>query len=286
MHPRSGSPSRSSSGTRRSRVVFAPLVLAIALLALPASAQALSDVGVTETVSTHVVKPGGLVTVTATVKNFGTEPPPYGNVYVELDSLADHAYGADAPYRSANPSVGSCNIQSGEAFGTTYHYVVCDLGALAPDDSAQITATMQVNQSIHHGAVLLPSPYEGGYTDDKNSNNASGDRIAIDKPPTITGSKKLKLQGVPNGCFSGDFTLRAVAKGTHVKKMMASIYLGLDEIGDGQFFKKVQNGTHLVAKIPVSQIFAPLLAKEYVIHVKAKRAGRKPYEALIAFTVC
>jgi hypothetical protein len=261
---------------------LAPLVLFFAFLALPASARAFTDIGVTQTPSARVVQPGGLVTIHIEVKNLGGTPNQYGGVFVELASFADYGQGADAPYQSFSTTRGTCADNSTGG----YHFIDCDLGTMNPADTAEITATAKVNQSMYHSVVLMPSLGGGEYFDDKNSNNGAGNRIAIDKPPTITGSRKLKLQGVPNGCFSGDFTLRAVAKGTHVKKLQASLDLGFDENGDGQFFKKVQNGTHLVARIPVSKIFAPPLAKQYVLHVKAKRAGRKPYEALITFTVC
>lgn len=269
-----------------SRRLVAPLVIVIALLALPASAQALTDIGVTQTPSARVVKPGGLVTFTVDVKNLGDQPSAYGSVYVELASFADYAQAADAPYRSFSTTRGTCADNSGVGYGMLYHYVDCDLGVMGAGETARITATVQVNQSMHHSAVLLPSAGGGEYFDDNNSNNASGQRIAADIPPVVTGSRKLILRGVPDGCVDGDFTIRVAAKGTFVKKVMASIFLGFDQNGDGVDFRKQQRGTHLVARIPASKIFDPTLAGQYKLHVKAKRGGRKPYQALIAFTVC
>ena len=265
---------------------LAPMALFVAFLALPASARALTDIGVTQTPSARVVQPGGLVTFHIEVKNLGDTPNSYGGVYVELASFADGALGADAPYQSFSTTRGSCADNSSAAYGTVYHYIDCDLGTMNPGDTAEITATAKVNQSFNHSTVLMPSAGGGEYFDDKNSNNQSGQRIAADFPPKVTGSRKLKITGVPDGCVAGDFTIHVTANGTHVKKVQASIYLGFDVNGDGMFFKKQQNGTHLTARIPASKIFEPRLAQQYNLHVKAKRAGRKPYEQVIAFTMC
>jgi hypothetical protein len=269
-----------------SRRIVAPLAVVLALLALPASAQALTDVGVTQTPSARIVKPGGLVTFTVDVRNLGDQPSAYGSVYVELASFADYAHAADAPYKSISTTRGSCADNSSVGYGMLYHYVDCDLGVMGPGETARITATVQVNQSMHHSTVLLPAADGGEYFDDNNSNNASGQRIAVDIPPVVTGSRKLKLQGVPDGCVDGDFTIRVAAKGTFVKKVMAAINLGFDQDGYGIDFRKQQRGTHLVARIPASKIFDPPLAQQYKLHVKAKRGGRKPYVAQIAFTIC
>jgi hypothetical protein len=286
MYLLSGPDPRFHRASWRWAFVLAPLALVVAFLALPASARALTDIGVTQTPSARVVKPGGLVTFTIEVKNLGDTPNQYSGVYVELASFADGALGADAPYKSFSTTRGSCADNSSPAFGTVYHYIDCDLGTMNPGDTAQITATAQVNQSINHSTVLMPSASGGEYFDDNNSNNASGQRIAADFPPQISGSGKLKITGVPDGCVPGDFTIHVTAKGTHVKKVQASIDLGFDDNGYGMFFKKQQNGTHLTARIPASKIFAPRLAQQYKLHVKAKRAGRKPYEQVIAFTMC
>jgi hypothetical protein len=270
---------------RRSLLIASALLLG--LLALPASAHAVADVGVTQSVSSHVVNPGGTVTVTATVRNNGDEPPPYGSVYVELGSLSDYGHGADNPYQSASASNGgTCQIQSGMAYGYHYHWVDCDLGALAPGETAQITATVKVNEGMFHDTTLLPNLNEGGYSDDRNANNRAVDRVAIDKPPVVTGSAKLRITGIPPGCARGDFTINVTASGTQVRKVKAFIFLGFDENGSGIDFGKQQRGRHLVAKIPVSKISYPPLTQEYKLTVRAKRGGRKPYVKTISFTVC
>jgi hypothetical protein len=279
-------PSHLPSGSWRRLLALAPFALFVAFLALPASARAFTDISVSQTPSARVVKPGGLVTFNIEVRNTGDTPDPYGGVYVELASFSDYAHAADAPYRSFSTTRGTCSDDSSVGYGMLYHYVDCSLGTMAPGETAEIRATVQVNQSMNHSTVLMPTASGGEYSDDQNSNNASGQRIAADFPPAVSISRKLKLRGVPDGCVSGDFTIRVTARGTFVKKVMASVFLGFDEFGDGIDFRKQQRGTHLVARIPASKIFDPPLAQKYKLHVKAKRGGHKPYAGLIAFTVC
>jgi hypothetical protein len=251
-----------------------------AALALPAAAQAVSDVAISQAASSTVVKPGGSVTINVTVTNQGTEQPPYGNVYVNLFSLSGHGQPANNPYQSVNPSQGTCSIEPAGA----YQNVVCTMGSLPPGASAQITAVVQVNQSMNHIAALLPNQFEGGYQDDDNSDNEAAMRIAADIPPKVTGSKKLKLRGLPDGCFSDDFTLRVKAKATHVKKVVASLFLGFDEEGFGQDWQRSAKGKRLRAKVPVSRIEFEL-GKVYKLKIKAKRGGHA-LKKTVAFQLC
>lgn len=252
-------------------------------LAVPAGAQASFDLAISQTPSAHVVAPGGTVKISATVKNVGTEAAP--EVDAELDSLAAHGAGANNPYQSFTVSQGNCTIETGQAFGFTYHFLVCKLGELAPGASAQIEATVQINQTAVHSAVLLGGGGVGVLTDDNFNDNTASDRITANAPPVVTGSKKIKLKGLPKGCASGDFTLTASSKAKGVKKMRVSLFLGFDDEGVGGEFQKTVRGHRIVAKIPVSRISFEL-GKVYTVKIKAKRGSAGALLKTVSFEIC
>lgn len=269
--------------TRSLRAGLLTLFVAVLGLSVPAAAQASFDLAISQTVSSHVVLPGGIVHVSATVKNVGSEAVP--EVAAELNSLAAHGAGADNSYQSATTSTGTCKIETGHGYGYTYHWVVCELGELAPGASVQIEATVQVNQTAVHSATLLGRYAEGLFTDDEFHDNAAHDRITASSPPVVSGSKQIKISGLPKGCASGDFTLVASSKAKGVKKMRASLFLGFDDEGVGGEFEKTVRGHRLVAKVPVSRI-AYELGKSYTLKIKAKRGGAGPLQATVSFQIC
>jgi hypothetical protein len=262
------------------RIVVATVAF-LAALALPAAAHASYDLAVSQTQSATVIDKGGLVTFNAEVRNKGTVDSE--NVYLELDSLAGHGRGADDPYQSFSTSQGTCADKSAPAFGTVYHFIVCELGPLAVGASAKITAVVQANQSAHYFAYLLPTPYEGGYQDGDNSDNAASGRVTVSTPPLVTGSKKIKISGLPKGCATGDFTLRAAAKISGVKKMKASLFYFVN--GNGVTFQKAASGDHLTAKVPVSKL-SNELGLFYKLVIKAKLGGGKHLTATVTFQPC
>jgi hypothetical protein len=252
-------------------------------LAVPAAAQASFDVSVEQTVSTHQVAPGGTVKITATVKNVGSEAAP--EVGVELNSLAAHGAGADNPYQSVTVSQGTCTIESGQAYGYTYHFTPCKLGELAPGASVRIEATVQINQTAVHSVVLLGRGGEGLATDDNFQNNQVSDRITVSSPPVVTGSKKIKISGLPKGCASGDFTLTASSSAKGVKKMRVSLFLGFNDEGEGGEFQKTAKGHRIAAKVPVSRITFEL-GKVYTLKIKAKRGSAGALVSTVSFQIC
>lgn len=256
----------------------------LAALALPAGAHASIDLAISQVPSARVVDAGSPVTFKVTVSNQGTEAYE-GGVYVNLFSLRGHGQGANNPYKSFSSSQGSCRDNTGEAYGYTYHNLICELGALATGASAQITAVVEVNESMNHFASLLPNAYEGGYQDADDSDNEAVDRVTASTPPIVSGSKKIKLKGLPAGCAPNDFTLRAVAMAKGVKKMAASLFLGFDEEGEGQELRKVRRGNRLTIKVPVSRL-EPELGAVYKLKVKAKRGALGPLKATVAFQRC
>jgi hypothetical protein len=263
--------------------IAAGLGALIAVLVAPAAAEAKIDLGLTVTPTAQTVAPGQSVSFDVTVTNHGTEA--FEAAYVNLFSLKGHGLGASNPYTSISTSQGSCKEESGSAFNSIYHSVVCELGSLVPGASARIKAAVTVNESMNHIVALLPNAHEGGYQDDDNSNNEVVDRIGVSAPPTITGSKAIKLKGLPTGCTTGDFTLRASTKAAGVKKMSATMDLGFDQEGVGHFFQKVVRGKKLVAKIPASSL-AVELGKTYTLHIKAKKGGGRKLETGVELRPC
>jgi Domain of unknown function DUF11 len=259
------------------------IVATLAFAVAPAAAQAKFDLAIGATPSARIVDAGHAVSFDIAVVNRGTEASE--GVFVDLYSLRGHGQGANNPYTSVSTSQGTCKDDSGPAFGYQYYNWVCELGPLAAGASVAIKATVTVNESMNHFAALLPNAYEGGYYDDDNSNNEAIDRITADAPPAVTGSKAIKLKGLPAGCVPGNFTLRASTKAAGVKKMSASIDLGLDREGVGHFWQKVVRGKKLVATVPGARL-EPELGATYKLHVKAKRGGGKKLETVVVLKPC
>jgi hypothetical protein len=249
-------------------------------LALPATAQASRfDLSLSQVASANVVDAGGQVTFTVTVTNKGTEPNEA--VFVNLFSLKGHGRGANNPYQSVSTTQGACPDQSEGG----YHQLVCSLGPLASGASLKIVAVVQVNESMNHIAALLPNPFEGGYNDEVATDNESVLRTTASVPPTVSGSKKIKLTGLPPGCAPGDFTIGATTKVKGVKKMRASLFLSPNQEGESHTWQKVTQGNHLRAKVPASQL-APELGVFYKLKVKAKRGGAPPLTVTVTFQPC
>jgi hypothetical protein len=255
--------------------IAAVLAVAPAMLAAPAAAQANFDLSITSSPSARLVARGQTVNFEFTVANRGTEAAKA--VFVNLFSLRGHGLGANNPYISVSPSQGICKDESAATSG--YQTWTCELGPLAPGASATIKAAVTVNESMNHIAALLPNPFEGGYQDGDNSNNEAVDRIAVSTPPAVSGSKAIKLKGLPTGCVPGNFTLRASTNASSVKKMSASM-----ELGEG-FWQKVVRGRKLVTKVPASRL-AVELGKTYTLHIKAKEGGGRKLEKLVVLTPC
>lgn len=272
----------------RTSAVTGPALLALCLAAaaaLPSSATAREtyDLAISQTVGAHVVKPGQHVPVAVTVANHGSAAQ---EAFFEIGSLRAHGKGADNPYSDISPSQGTCKNETGSAYGYVYQFVVCSLGMLAPGATAKVTATVEANETAVHSAILLPNAYEGGYQDDQNGDNASYDRITVSVPPVVKGSKKVRIQGLPAGCVIGDFPLTISTAAPGVKKLQASLDLGIDAEGVGHSWKRVAHGSRLHVTVPASQISEPVLGAIYTIHIKAKRGAAGALERTVEFQLC
>jgi hypothetical protein len=268
--------------------VAAALVVAAALLAIPAAAQAANDLGVSQTLSATKAKPGKTINVTSTVTNLGTQASP--QTFVELAALKGKilVFAAKDPYTSFSSSQGSCATNAEQ--GITPEALVCSLGALPPGQSAQIHATIRVQESAVQTTTLLPKPGENEYSDAVKSNDAASQPIFLDVPPVVRGSKGLKLIGLPKSCVSGDFTLTAISKDPQTTKMKIKADLGFStKNGRHLLFSKQASGRKVKLRIPASKAETQIDEgnfPSYSVIVKAKSGSGHTKTTRIEFKRC
>lgn len=269
-----------------SRSTLALLVIAVALLLSgPATAHASVDLAVTESASSTLVKKDETVTITATVTNLGTEANQSG-AEVQLGGVAGPHSIAEDPFQSFSTSQGSCSDEGGQRV-----LLLCELDPVAGGASVQITEVVLMNETMRHSAVLVTGP-EGGhenfheYGETNTSNNGAELKISVSTPPVFTGSRKIRLLGIPNGCVTGDFPLRVIVAARAVKKVVASLFLGFDQPGSGQW-RRVARGPRLRAIVPASRISAsPSLAATYKLKIKARLKGGTRLKRTVEFQLC
>jgi len=278
-----------SNRIRARHTLTAALVVAAAWLSLPAAAQAAdNDLGVTQTLSATKAKPGGTINVTSTVTNLGTQPA--SGAYVELATLKGKilVFGTNDPYSSFSSSQGSCANNSEQ--GVTPEAMVCNLGPLAPGQSATIQATIRVRESAVQTTTLMPKFGENEYRDAVKSNDARNQPFYLDVPPKVRGSKLLKLIGLPRGCVSGDFTLTAVSKVAQTKKMKIKADLGFSsKNGRHLLFSKQANGGRIKMRVPASKADFQMdegAFPTYILIVKAKLGSGHVEMTTVEFKRC
>jgi Domain of unknown function DUF11 len=206
-------------GMKRRRTTLTTLAaMALVALALPAVARADFRVELSQTESADPVKPGDLETYTVTVRNVGSDTL-FPDFTVELAGFAPGSSRAvDNPYRSATPSQGSCEITNTDAANPGeygYKWTDCTLGSLAPGRTATITAVVEMNESMDHHVDVL---YGGA-----QYNFPVVETTTVSTPATVSGSRKIRIKGLPDGCVKDDFALKARAKTSGVKKMVAAL---------------------------------------------------------------
>jgi hypothetical protein len=254
------------------------VVCAVGVLMLPAAAQADGDISISQKASSNVVEPGAQVTIDITVTGLGAVQSDAGDVVVDMLSTSGHGQPADNPYQSVKTSQGTCKVTSAE-----YQSANCSLGSVSPGQEVHVIAVITVNQSMNHLGYVI-SEGSGEYPDANRGNNDSAVTVYADKPPAVSGSKKLVFKGLPDGCFSGDFSLLIVAKVPDVKKM-TFFALPVDEFGNGNGFQRKAKGSRLRVTVPVSK-FVPALGVQYDFKAKAKFRDRPPLKATVTFERC
>jgi len=266
-------------------------VVALAWLATPTAVQAAAnDIGVTQALSATKAKPGGTIEITSIVTNLGTQP--VSEAFVELATVIrkNLVLGANDPYVSFSSSQGSCENKSGETFGTTtLQVLLCSLGSLAPGQTARIQASIRVNESAVHATTLVPKPGEFEYSDEVKSNDSRTQPFYLDVPPTVSGSKRLKLIGLPKGCVTGDFTLTAKSKVSGARKMKINLDLGFDKNGRQLLLNKEVKGPKITMKVPASRAEFQIdegAFPSYTVVVKTKLGAGHALKTTIKFKRC
>ena len=253
---------------RRANALATLAVLVLAALALPAVAHADFRVALSQRESADPVKPGDLETYTVSVRNVGSDTL-FSDFTVELAGFApDSSRAVNNPYRSVTPSQGSCVITNTDAANPNeygYKWTDCTLGALAPGRTATIKAVVEMNESMDHWLDVL---YGGA-----QYNFPVFETTTVSTPATVSGSPKIRVKGLPDGCVTDDFTLKARAKVGGVKKMVAAL--------EGRKLDVVK-----AKKIKVDVPVGDLEPGFHELKLSAKRERGSKLKAAVSFQRC
>ncbi|MGH2988693.1 MAG: hypothetical protein ACRDMA_02360 [Solirubrobacterales bacterium] len=242
--------------------------LCLAVLAVPALAQADFRVVLGQKESADPVRPGDLETYTVTVRNVGSDTL-FPDFTVELAGFAPGSSRAvNNPYRSVTPSQGGCVITNTDAANPGEHgykWTDCTLGSLAPGKTATIKAVVEMNESMDHWVDVL---YGGA-----QYNFPVFETTTVSTPATLSGSKKIRVKGLPDGCVRDDFELKVRAKASGVKKMVAAL--------EGDKLDTVK-----AKRIKVDVPVADLEPGFHELKLSAKREHGSKLKATVTFQRC
>jgi hypothetical protein len=221
------------------------LAVCAGLLVAPAGAYAtltFTQVGPTE------VRSGETAQFTMTAGNTGPDAEQFSVGMLEVRAGGEKA--VQNPYQSVttSPGTGSCTIDPVQP-PFNYHGAECQL-QLAAGQQAQIVAVIQVNESMDHLAGVLSSM--GAFTSPFDSH-----RVWAIYSPRISGSNKIKIKGLPDGCVDRDFKITASAKGA--KKITAALAGPYDEwhgrLSGSGFSGKIgaEKGKKLKTEVPLER---------------------------------
>ncbi len=262
-------------GSRARRFGLGACAAGLALAVAPAAASA--EVSVSLSGPQGPILKGETAKYTATVTN--------DDPFVQPDLrllLGSYRVGTDRPapnpYTEFSSTPGSCAREDFPSKFGTYYSLNCGIGTLAPGASARVTATAQINESMRQWADVEPGD--------------GRDELVtyVSAPPTIEGSTKLKLKGLPDGCASDAFKLKVKAKGA--KKITGRVdgprfadgkpATQFVEEGGSDKLKPAKKGK-LKAKIAVDGLEPDLY---YEIDLKAKYKHGPKQKTTILFQVC
>jgi hypothetical protein len=213
------------------------------LLVAPAGASA--ALTFTNVPSATAVRSGETVQFTMTAGNTGPGAQEFRVGTIELRMGGEKS--VNNPVQSVSSTHGPCAIDPVDSFG--YHGVTCQLNVPA-GESAVITEIVRVNESMDNFAGVLDS--FGAI-----SPPADSARVQAIYPPRTSGSGKIKIKGLPDGCVDEDFKVTASSKGA--KKITASLAGPYDEwhgrlLGSG-FSQKIgaEKGKKLKVEVPLKR---------------------------------
>ncbi len=199
-----------------------PAFVWLGFLLAPSGAAASLDLAVRHADSADPVLPGASITYTTTVTNQGTET--FEGAGLDLFGLGvGNSKAVFNPYSAATPSQGECVIEP----AGDYQQALCSLGSLAPGASARVTSVVDANFSTDNVAGLLRcdfGPLSCVATSDQDPvDDEDTERTTVIVAPSVSGSPKVRLKGLPEGCVAGDLVIRAKAKGPKVKGIKAKL---------------------------------------------------------------
>jgi hypothetical protein len=233
-----------------------------------------TDVSVTGPVGP--VPKGQIATYTGAVTNQGDGPESEGSLLYLNSYRVNGDRPVPNPFQSVESTRGGCEIRRTSSSFGDYHSATCSIANLAPGESLQVTARIEINESMD----LYGSS-------DTLSSNTPDVTTLVDAPPEVSGSKKIKLRGLPPSCASKDFTLKASAK--RAKKITAALIGPLNAEGKppaGESSKSKHlasaNGAKLKAPVDVGKL-GPAY---YEIKLAAKYQDRPKQKASVLFQRC
>ena len=263
------------------RVARAKLILAGAGATLGICAAfatgASAAVAISQSESPDPVPQGGNVTSTILVSNPGAAVT---GVQLQLGlTRAGQAAGAKDSYLSITPSVGSCTVSG------TGNAGACSLGDMAPGAVVGITAVIKTNESFDQTVrafrcfdAVCDFPEELG---------VSVGTAHVIIPPVISGSSKIKVNGLPSSCTSSKFTAKAKAKGA-ITRFYAYLSGPRNEFGtslpSGSNSKRIKKGTKKKLAVPIKA--DTLSPGFYELKLTAKPKQGKAATTFVQFQVC
>ncbi|MGH2986101.1 MAG: hypothetical protein ACRDLO_05370 [Solirubrobacterales bacterium] len=210
-------------GRRRRISIRAASIAVLASLALaPAAFAAAFEVAQVD--SADPVAEGAAVTYTITVTNTlsSTEELWLGTLVTKIDSDAS----VPNPYLSIESTQGSCAIDPPSSFG--YAGASCALGPVAGGASVGVRGVVQANFSMRHLATVFNCDPSFGSCFPFFS---SGEPTTVIHAPTLSGSEKIRVRGLPASCATTDFKAKAKAKAPGVRSMTATLSGPRNEFG-------------------------------------------------------
>jgi hypothetical protein len=208
---------------------------------------------VTQFDSADPVAEGLGVTYTMTVTNTTsfTEELWLGTLVTKIDSDASVAN----PYLSIEATQGSCAVDPPDSYG--YTGASCALGPVAGGASVQVRGAVQANFSMRHLATVFNCDPSVGFCPPFFT---SGEPTTVTHAPSLSGSNKIRVRGLPEGCATADFKAKAKAKAPGVRSVTATLSGPRNEFGsplEGSGFSDriaKKQGRRVTANVPAARL--------------------------------
>jgi hypothetical protein len=131
-----------------------------------------------------------------------------------------------------------------------------------------------MNESMTHSVYLAPA-----------GTGADSEDTSVYYEPELSGSKKIKLRGLPDGCATRDFTVRARVQVANVRRVTATLSSPQTEwggrLGGGRKREQVRDD-QLNFEVPAET----LKDAHYDLKFVATRKGAPNLKRTVEFQVC